>query len=101
MAASSRRKLLKSQLSSPQVLPYTRGCPSRTSEVDRSRPVEAIRATGAGRFQVILYGVVPQIVTPYLLFTIYRWDINVRIAAIIGLVGGGEIGLYFIPSVPD
>lgn len=55
-------------------------------------PVEAIRATGAGRLQVILYGVVPQIVNPYLSFTIYRWDINVRMATIIGLVGGGGIG---------
>jgi len=55
-------------------------------------PVEAIRATGAGRLQVILYGVVPQIINPYLSFTIYRWDINVRMATIIGLVGGGGIG---------
>ena len=55
-------------------------------------PVEAIRATGAGRLQVILYGIVPQIVNPYLSFTIYRWDINVRMATIIGLVGGGGIG---------
>ncbi|MCK4410650.1 phosphonate ABC transporter, permease protein PhnE, partial [Candidatus Bipolaricaulota bacterium] len=55
-------------------------------------PVEAIRATGAGRLHVILYGVVPQIVNPYLSFTIYRWDINVRMATIIGLVGGGGIG---------
>jgi phosphonate transport system permease protein len=55
-------------------------------------PVEAIRATGAGQLQVILYGVVPQIINPYLSFTIYRWDINVRMATIIGLVGGGGIG---------
>jgi len=55
-------------------------------------PVEAIRATGANNFQVILYGIVPQIVNPYLSFTIYRWDINVRMATIIGIVGGGGIG---------
>jgi len=59
-------------------------------------PVEAIRATGAGRLQVILYGIVPQIVNPYLSFTIYRWDINVRMATIIGLVGGGGIGQRLI-----
>ncbi len=34
----------------------------------------------------------PQIINPYLSFTIYRWDINVRMATIIGLVGGGGIG---------
>jgi len=55
-------------------------------------PVEAIRATGGSRFQVIMYGIVPQIINPYLSFTIYRLDINVRMSTIIGLVGGGGIG---------
>lgn len=55
-------------------------------------PVEAITATGANKIQVIWYAVVPQIVLPFLSFTIYRWDINVRMATIIGLVGGGGIG---------
>ncbi len=59
-------------------------------------PVEAIRSTGANRLQVILYGIVPQIINPYLSFTIYRWDINVRMATIIGLVGGGGIGQRLI-----
>lgn len=56
-------------------------------------PVEAIIATGAGTLQVWRYGVVPQILAPYLAFTIYRWDINVRMATIVGFVGGGGIGL--------
>ena len=55
-------------------------------------PVEAITATGANKFQMVWYAVVPQIVLPFLSFTIYRWDINVRMATIIGLVGGGGIG---------
>ena len=55
-------------------------------------PVEAISATGANKVQVVWYAVVPQIVLPFLSFTIYRWDINVRMATIIGLVGGGGIG---------
>ncbi|PJA98442.1 MAG: phosphonate ABC transporter, permease protein PhnE [Ignavibacteriales bacterium CG_4_9_14_3_um_filter_30_11] len=55
-------------------------------------PVEAITATGANKVQVVWYAVVPQIVLPFLSFTIYRWDINVRMATIIGLVGGGGIG---------
>jgi len=67
----------------------------RLESID-SGPVEAIRATGANGFQVILYGIVPQIVNPYLSFTIYRWDINVRMATIIGLVGGGGIGQRLI-----
>jgi len=55
-------------------------------------PLEAIAAAGARRWQVILYGVIPQIIPSYLAFTLYRWDINVRMSTIIGLVGGGGIG---------
>jgi phosphonate transport system permease protein len=57
-------------------------------------PIEAVSATGAGRATVILYAVVPQIVPDFLSFTIYHWDINVRISTIIGFVGGGGIGYY-------
>jgi phosphonate transport system permease protein len=55
-------------------------------------PIEAISATGARRLQVLWFAVVPQCVIPFLSFTIYRWDINVRMATIIGFVGGGGIG---------
>jgi phosphonate transport system permease protein len=55
-------------------------------------PLEAIAATGASPVQVVLYGVVPQIVPQFLALTFYRWDINVRMSTIIGFVGGGGIG---------
>ncbi|MBN1858762.1 phosphonate ABC transporter, permease protein PhnE [Candidatus Bipolaricaulota bacterium] len=55
-------------------------------------PLEAIAATGARRWQVVLYGVIPQIIPSYLAFTLYRWDINVRMSTVIGLVGAGGIG---------
>ena len=55
-------------------------------------PIEAIAATGANRLQNIWFAIVPQVVIPFLSFTIYRWDINVRMATIIGFVGGGGIG---------
>ena len=55
-------------------------------------PIEAIQSTGATRLQTIIYGVVPQIIPPYISFTMYRWDINVRMSTIIGFVGGGGIG---------
>jgi phosphonate transport system permease protein len=56
-------------------------------------PIEAVKATGASTLQVWRYAVVPQILGPFLAFTIYRWDINVRMATIVGFVGGGGIGL--------
>ncbi|MEL7591352.1 MAG: phosphonate ABC transporter, permease protein PhnE [Anaerolineaceae bacterium] len=58
-------------------------------------PIEAVTATGATRLQVVMYAVVPQIIPDFLSFTIYHWDINVRISTIIGFVGGGGIG-YFL-----
>jgi len=63
----------------------------RLESIDQG-PVEAMRATGANKLQIILYGIVPQIINPYLSFTLYRWDINVRMATIIGIVAGGGIG---------
>jgi len=57
-----------------------------------SGPIEAITATGANRLQTIVYAIIPQIIPPYIAFTIYRWDINVRMSTVIGFVGGGGIG---------
>lgn len=56
-------------------------------------PIEALQSTGANHLQTIIYAVVPQIIPPYIAFTMYRWDINVRMSTIIGFVGGGGIGL--------
>ena len=62
-------------------------------------PIEAITATGASRFQVIWTAVLPQIVNPYISFTIYRLDANVRLAPILGYVGGGGIGYLLFNSI--
>jgi phosphonate ABC transporter permease subunit PhnE len=62
-------------------------------------PVEAVRATGATRLQTVVYAVVPQIVAPYISFTMYRWDINVRFSTIIGFVGGGGIGFLLQQNI--
>ena len=59
-------------------------------------PIEGIQATGGNAIQVIWFAIVPQIILPYISFTIYRWDINVRMATIIGLVGGGGIGTMLV-----
>lgn len=62
-------------------------------------PLEAVQATGANRLQTIIYAVVPQIVSPYISFTMYRWDINVRMSTIIGFVGGGGIGFLLQQNI--
>ena len=62
-------------------------------------PIEAIQATGANKIQTIIYAVVPQIIPPYISFTMYRWDINVRMSTIIGFVGGGGIGFLLSQNI--
>jgi len=62
-------------------------------------PIEGIQATGATNLQTIWFGIVPQVVLPFVGFTIYRWDINIRMATIIGLVGGGGIGQLLFNAI--
>lgn len=59
-------------------------------------PIEAIQATGANWFQIVMYAVVPQVIPPFVSFTIYRWDVNIRMSTIIGMVGGGGIGYLLV-----
>nr|WP_241430597.1 phosphonate ABC transporter, permease protein PhnE [Natronorubrum sulfidifaciens] len=60
--------------------------------------LEAIEATGAGRFQTYFYAVVPQITQRFVALSIYRWDINLRSSAIVGIVGAGGIGQTLVAS---
>ncbi|MEW5826609.1 MAG: phosphonate ABC transporter, permease protein PhnE [Candidatus Bipolaricaulota bacterium] len=55
-------------------------------------PVEAARASGASFLQVIRYAVIPQVMPAFWAFTLYRWDINVRMSTVIALVGAGGVG---------
>lgn len=59
-------------------------------------PIEGVQSCGANKLQTIWFAIVPQVVLPYISFTVYRWDINIRMATIIGLVGGGGIGTMLI-----
>lgn len=64
-----------------------------------STSVEAIESTGASRFQVIDYAIIPQILPSFLSIVIFRWDINIRESSILGLVGAGGLGLYLQSSL--
>ena len=56
------------------------------------RTIEAVRATGAGWWQVVKYAVWPQIVPRLVGLSVYRFDINFRESAVVGIVGAGGIG---------
>ena len=58
----------------------------------RIGPVEAVRATGAGFGQTVVYSIVPQVLARTVGVVIYRLDANVRHSTVIGIVGAGGIG---------
>lgn len=59
--------------------------------VDR-RPLEALQSTGAGTLRILLYGVLPQAAPQFLAYALYRWEVNIRAAAVMGFVGAGGLG---------
>jgi len=67
---------------------------SEAIEAIEPGPVEAVRATGATALQALRWGVLPQLVPQFLSFTLYRFETNIRAAAVLGFVGAGGIGFY-------
>lgn len=67
-------------------------------EIDESQ-VEAVIATGASRWQVMAFGIVPQIMPAFAGVAVFRWDINIRESTVLGLVGAGGIGLQLSASL--
>ena len=55
-------------------------------------PLEALQATGASRFRILLYGVLPQALPQFVSYALYRWEVNIRAAAMMGFVGAGGLG---------
>ena len=73
-------------------------CAEEIEGVDKG-PIEAMQATGAGRLQVILFGIVPQVVPAFVSYSIYRFDVSIRAATILGLVGAGGLGFSLIKTM--
>jgi len=61
-------------------------------------PVEAVAAAGGGRLAAIRFGVLPQVLPDFLSYALLRFEINVRAASVLGVVGAGGIGeeLYLV-----
>lgn len=68
-------------------------------EESHPTPVEAITATGASRLQIMNYAILPQVMPAFAGISIYRWDINIREATVLGLVGAGGIGLQLNAAI--
>ena len=67
-------------------------------EIDQG-PIEALRSTGAGPIQTIVFGVLPQVVTAWIAVILYRFETNLRQATVLGMVGAGGIGFELVGSM--
>ncbi|MBI3635910.1 MAG: phosphonate ABC transporter, permease protein PhnE [Candidatus Rokubacteria bacterium] len=56
------------------------------------RPLEALQTTGASRLTILLYGILPQALPQFVSYALYRWEVSIRAAAIMGFVGAGGLG---------
>jgi len=65
---------------------------AETLEEAPAQPIEALRAMGARRLQILLWGIWPQVKPTLVSYTVLRWEMNLRVATILGLVGGGGLG---------
>lgn len=64
----------------------------RIENVDRGA-IEALQATGASPLEIFRHGIIPEVLPDFLSFALYRFDLNVRSASVLGLVGAGGIGV--------
>lgn len=57
-----------------------------------AKPLEALQSTGASRLSILFYGILPQAAPQCLSYALYRWEVNIRAAAVLGFVGAGGLG---------
>jgi phosphonate transport system permease protein len=57
-----------------------------------TQPIESLQSTGANRLQILFYGILPQVLPQFISYTLYRWEVNIRVAAVLGFVGAGGLG---------
>ena len=67
-------------------------------EIDHG-PLEALRSAGATQLQVIVFGVVPQAITAWVAVVLYRFEVNLRSATVLGMVGAGGLGFELVGSL--
>lgn len=63
------------------------------------RPVEAVRAVGGTRLQVVTHAILPQVLPRFVDTVLYRWEYNFRASTVLGVVGAGGIGFELIAAL--
>lgn len=74
---------------------------AETLENTSPEPAQSLRLSGSSSLLAFLYGTMPNVVPQFIAYSLYRWEINIRMAAILGVVGAGGLGqmLYFSLSL--
>lgn len=62
-------------------------------------PLQALRSTGASQLQIIAFGVAPQVITAWIAVVLYRFEVNLRSATVLGMVGAGGLGFELVSSL--
>lgn len=62
-------------------------------------PVEALQATGASRLQVIIFAIFPQVLPQFVTYMLYWFEVGVRSATVLGMVGAGGIGFELVTTI--
>jgi phosphonate transport system permease protein len=62
-------------------------------------PVEALQAGGARWTQVVVYAILPQVTPHFVTYNLYRLEVSIRAATVLGLVGAGGVGFHLISSI--
>lgn len=62
-------------------------------------PVEGVRATGAGKLQEVVWGVIPQVAPLWTSYALYRFESSSRSATVLGLIGAGGVGQVLLDSI--
>ncbi len=73
-------------------------CGEEMEGIDQGQ-VEAVQATGASKMQVTLFAVIPQVIPAFISYSIFRFDVSIRSATVLGLVGAGGLGFSLIKTM--
>lgn len=60
-----------------------------------ARPIRNLALCGAGRLQILLYGIIPTVLPKFLTYILYRWEVIMRTTIVVGFVGAGGLGQQF------
>ena len=59
------------------------------------RPIRSLISSGASKFQILLYGILPMVMPKFITYIMYRWEVIIRTTIVVGFVGAGGLGQQF------